>query len=60
MKDLQPPFGDLSAFMFLTPVFGVFLGGLLLSEPLTAYMLGGAALVAAGIFLVNTDKRRRT
>lgn len=58
LADYPPP--RVSAFMFLTPVFGVFLGGLLLAEPLTAYMLGGAALVAAGIFLVNTDKRRRT
>ncbi len=47
-----------SAFMFLTPVFGVFLSGLILNEPLTGYMLGGAALVAAGIYLANTDRRR--
>lgn len=52
-----PP-SRVSAFMFLCPVFGVFLSGLILDEPLTAYMLGGAALVAAGIFLVSTDKRR--
>jgi drug/metabolite transporter (DMT)-like permease len=52
-----PP-SRVSAFMFLTPVFGVFLSGLILAEPLTAFMLGGAALVAAGIFLVNADKRR--
>jgi drug/metabolite transporter (DMT)-like permease len=52
-----PP-SRVSAFMFLCPVFGVFLSGLILAEPLTAFMLGGAALVAAGIFLVNTDKRR--
>ena len=52
-----PP-SRVSAFMFLCPVFGGFLSGLILAEPLTAYMLGGAALVAAGIFLVNTDKHR--
>ena len=52
-----PP-SRVSAFMFLCPLFGVFLSGLILAEPLTAYMLGGAALVAAGIFLVNTDKHR--
>ncbi len=52
-----PP-SRVSAFMFLCPVFGVFLSGLILAEPLTAFMLGGAALVAAGIYLVNTDKRR--
>jgi uncharacterized membrane protein len=47
-----------SAFMFLTPVFGVFLSGLILLEPMSAFMLAGAALVAAGIYLVNTDRRR--
>jgi drug/metabolite transporter (DMT)-like permease len=47
-----------SAFMFLTPVFGVFLSALILFEPLTVFMLGGAALIASGIYLVNTDRRR--
>jgi drug/metabolite transporter (DMT)-like permease len=42
------------SFMFLTPVFGVFLSGLILSEPLTGFMISGAALVALGIYLVNT------
>jgi drug/metabolite transporter (DMT)-like permease len=45
-----------SAFMFLTPVFGVFLSALILSEALTGFMLAGAALVAVGIFLVNTKR----
>lgn len=49
-----------SAFMFLTPVFGVFLGNLILSEPLTGFMVAGAALVAAGIYLVNTDHDKRS
>lgn len=52
------PAGRVSAFMFLTPVFGVFLGALMLAEPLTALMLGGAALVAAGIYLVNSEGAR--
>ena len=46
-----------SAFMFLTPVFGLFMSSLILSESLTGFMLVGAALVAAGIYLVNTDRR---
>ncbi len=46
-----------SAFMFLTPVFGLFMSSLILFEPLTGFMLAGAALVAAGIYLVNTDRR---
>ena len=48
-----------SAFMFLTPVFGVFLSALILTEPLTGFMLAGALLVAGGIYLVNTDRGRR-
>ena len=46
-----------SAFMFLTPVFGLFMSSLILVEPLTGVMLAGAALVAAGIYFVNTDRR---
>lgn len=49
------PAGRVSAFMFLTPVFGVFLGALLLAEPLTTLMLGGAILISAGIYLVNSE-----
>jgi drug/metabolite transporter (DMT)-like permease len=47
-----------SAFMFLTPVFGMFTGSLILFESLTGFMLTGAALVAAGIYLVNTDRHK--
>jgi drug/metabolite transporter (DMT)-like permease len=50
-----PP-SRVSAFMFLTPVFGVTLSILILSEPLTVFMLTGAALVAVGIYLVNTER----
>ncbi len=49
------PAGRVSAFMFLTPVFGVFLSALLLAEPLTLLMLGGAVLISAGIYLVNSE-----
>jgi drug/metabolite transporter (DMT)-like permease len=49
-----PP-SRVSAFMFLTPVFGVTLSCLILLEPLTIFMLTGATLVAAGIYLVNTE-----
>ncbi len=45
-----------SAFMFLTPVFGLLMSSLILFEPLTGFVLTGAALVAAGIYLVNTDR----
>jgi drug/metabolite transporter (DMT)-like permease len=43
----------LSVFTFLTPLFGVITGVLLLGEPLTATFAGAAALVGAGIYLVN-------
>ena len=45
--------GRLSVLSFLTPMFGVMAGVLLLSEPLTGTFVLAAALVAAGIFLVN-------
>ena len=43
----------LKAFVFLSPMFGVVSAYLVLGEPLTAVFLGAAALVAAGIILVN-------
>lgn len=54
--------GHLSAFTFLTPVFGVCLSWLILGDPVTPSLLGGLILVAAGIVVVNrpasTDGRR--
>jgi len=43
----------LSVFTFLTPIFGVAAGVLLLGEPLTATFLAAALLVGAGLVLVN-------
>lgn len=43
----------LSAFTFLTPLFGVSAGHLVLNEPLTTAFLGAVVLVAAGLMLVN-------
>ncbi len=43
----------LVSFIFLTPVFGVILSGLLLGEQLTLSLWTGLGLVAAGIYLVN-------
>ena len=43
----------MSAFTFLTPIFGAFAGALVLGEPLTARLLLALVLVAFGIFLVN-------
>lgn len=47
-----PP-SRLAAFTFLTPLFGVLAGGLLLSEPITGGLLVALVLVGAGIYLVN-------
>ena len=43
----------LSVFSFLTPIFGVLAGVLLLGEPLTPAFLLAALLVGAGLVLVN-------
>ena len=43
----------LSVFSFLTPIFGVLAGVLLLGEPLTLSFVAATLLVGAGIFLVN-------
>ncbi len=43
----------LSVFSFLTPLFGVAAGMLILREPVTPAFLGAALLVGAGIYLVN-------
>ena len=47
----------LKAFVFLSPMFGVVSAYLVLGEPLSAAFLGAAALVAAGIVLVNLPGR---
>ena len=43
----------LSAFTFLTPLFGVAAGHLVLNEPLTPAFVAAAALTALGLVLVN-------
>jgi drug/metabolite transporter (DMT)-like permease len=50
------PVSTLSAFTFLTPVFGILLGGLLLREPLTLKLLLGGGFVSSGMILVNWPK----
>jgi drug/metabolite transporter (DMT)-like permease len=44
---------SLHAFTFLTPIFGVFFGHVLLGEPVGTATLAGLALVVVGIWLVN-------
>ena len=43
----------LAAFTFIAPLTGVLFSGLILSEPLTLYLLVGLALVSTGLWLVN-------
>ena len=43
----------LAAFTFMTPFFGVVLGGMVLDEPITSLVLIGLACVAAGLYAVN-------
>jgi len=47
------PVSLLSAFTFLTPLFGVAFGAAVLNEPLSAGLLVALLLVASGIYLVN-------
>lgn len=47
----------LSAFTFLTPVFGVLAGNLMLGEPFTPSLGIALLLIAFGIYLVNRPQR---
>jgi drug/metabolite transporter (DMT)-like permease len=47
------PASRLASFTFLTPLFGVLAGGVLLNEPITNTLLLSLVLVGTGIYLVN-------
>lgn len=47
------PAGAVASFSFLSPVFGVLLGWLLLGEMIGPEIIGGLVLVALGITLIN-------
>ena len=42
-----------AAFTFLSPVFGVIAGNLLLQEPFTPSLAAALTLIALGLYLVN-------
>ena len=44
---------SLHSFIFIMPVAGVLLGGLVLGEPITAKIMLALALIVSGIFIVN-------
>jgi drug/metabolite transporter (DMT)-like permease len=52
------PAGGVASFAFLSPVFGVLFGWLIIGEQLTATIVLALALVAGGIWLVNTKGRK--
>jgi drug/metabolite transporter (DMT)-like permease len=52
------PAAGLSSFAFLTPVFGVLCGGLLLREPLSIRIFLALALIGAGLVIVNRTQRQ--
>ena len=47
------PASRLVSFNFLTPIFGVIAGSLILNEPITSKLLLTLVLVGSGIYLVN-------
>ena len=55
---IQFPVSNLTAFTFLAPLFGVIMGSVLLSEPVTPLVWIGMALVGGGIYLVNRPSKR--
>ena len=50
--------GELSAFTFLTPIFGVVASAIILGDTLTPGFVAAVAMVAGGILLVNWPGRR--
>lgn len=47
----------LHAFIFIMPVSGVFLGIILLGEPLTSHLVAAIFLIVAGIIVINFKRR---
>jgi drug/metabolite transporter (DMT)-like permease len=53
------PAPKLASFTFLTPIFGVLAGWLILGEPLTPQLLIAMTFVAAGVYLVNRQGKSK-
>ncbi|OHV88101.1 DMT family transporter [Mesorhizobium sp. ORS 3428] len=53
------PAAGLSSFAFLSPVFGVLCGAVLLGEPLTIRIFLALGLIAAGLIIVNRPARKQ-
>ncbi len=54
------PASGLTSFAFLSPVFGVLCGALLLDEPLSWRIFAALLLVVAGLIIVNRPARQKT
>jgi drug/metabolite transporter (DMT)-like permease len=54
------PVAKLSAFTFLTPIFGVFFGALFYKEQITLWLVLGLVLVCIGIYCANYKKNEKT
>ncbi len=50
----------LASFLFLTPIFGVLFGSVILGEPVGLNTLAGLGMVCLGIFLINTQKSHQS
>ena len=48
---------NLHVFIFIMPISGVLLGGLVLDEPLTPHLLAALGLIAAGIVCINHHQK---
>tara|TARA_B100000614_G_scaffold262236_1_gene294828 strand:- start:1364 stop:2143 length:780 start_codon:yes stop_codon:yes gene_type:complete len=48
----------LASFLFLTPIFGVLFGAVILNEPVGLNALLGLTMVCLGIFFINVHKRQ--
>jgi drug/metabolite transporter (DMT)-like permease len=53
------PASHLAAFSFVTPIFGVVAAGLVLGERITGELALAVALVAAGLYVVNSPRPAR-
>jgi drug/metabolite transporter (DMT)-like permease len=53
------PGPKLASFTFLTPIFGVLAGWLVLDEPLTIAVLAALFMVAVGVYMVNRQTNSR-
>ena len=49
---------SLHSFIFIMPISGVFLGGLILGEPITANIILALLLIVSGILVVNSKTKK--